>query len=142
MRAAALAVPYDPGPTNGAERRSIGPGFRPHLRRLGRAWLAPSLLVVALGCDSELFGGKDDDGPPDVDGNPDTTIEPDADVDADSDSDTDTDVDTDGTGAASDLDCNADFLATTPAPGAAGLGACVTQELACGDVIYATNTGG
>lgn len=43
---------------------------------------------------------------------------------------------------ATDLDCDADYLARTPAPGSTGLGSCVTQEVTCGDVIYATNTGG
>jgi hypothetical protein len=105
------------------------------------AWVA----VIAAGCDG-LGGGKDAGDTPNVDGDDDdggadADADADADTDADADADADSDADTD-TGTTSDLDCNADYLALTPAPGAAGLGSCVTQELHCGDVIYATNTGG
>jgi hypothetical protein len=102
------------------------------------AWFA----VWAVACEGGLFGGKDGTTP-NVDGTADVDADADADSDTDSDSDADSDADTDtDTGTVSDLDCNADYLAGTPVPGSSGLGSCVTQELSCGDVIYATNTGG
>jgi hypothetical protein len=105
------------------------------------AWV----VVLAVGCDSGLGGSDKGDDTPGVDGDGADQADADADTDSDADTDADADADSDAdadTGTPSDLDCYADYLAGTPAPGSSGLGSCVTQEIGCGDVIYATNTGG
>ncbi len=64
------------------------------------------------------------------DGNEGSDTDPEVPADRGSDADTPTNP----------PDCEADYLAGTPVPGSAG--ACLTEEVFCGDVLYQTTEGG
>jgi hypothetical protein len=101
-------------------------------------------IAALLGLACACSGSKsDDEGAGDAvtdrTGDADTDTDTDSDIDADTDADTDTDTYTPPGG--NPPDCGADYLTTTPAPGDGGFG-CLTQEVFCDDVIYATNEGG
>ncbi len=117
------------------------------------------LSVLLFGaCSDPVKGGNPDTVPPvddtgptdtdtdtdaDTDTDTDTDADADSDADADADTDADTDVDTADTGLSTGdpLDCYADYQSGTPNEGAAGLGVCITEQIACGDVIYGSTNG-
>ncbi|MEZ4323361.1 MAG: hypothetical protein R3F61_38205 [Myxococcota bacterium] len=94
-----------------------------------RGFLAGLVLLVAVACSQKLTP-IDTDIPTPVDG--------DADADADSDADSDADADVD-TGPV--LDCTTPY--DTPVPGSnTQFPSCVTEQVFCGQTIFATIEGG
>ncbi len=102
--------------------------------RLAMGWM---LGVACTGSDADK--GETDAPATDRTGDPDTDTDTDTDTDADTDADTDTDTTYTPPGGYPP-DCQADYLSGTPAPGSGGA-ACITEEVFCGDVIYATTEG-
>jgi hypothetical protein len=107
-------------------------------------------VLLSLSCSTSLkaAGPRTADGDTDTvtpfsdtDTDTDTDSDTDSDADTDSDTDSDTDADTD-TGDPDALHCNADYLSRTPVPGNGTFEVCVTDEIACGDVVFATTDGG